>query len=391
MTMAGRSCLVLKNDGLGDLVLSSGILTELSRHFDGGVDLVTCHGNREIAQAIPGLRRIFYVSRGSLRFLPALPRLGLFVPASRQPRDLQVLLQLRSRRYDVAIALRRFMRSSTLALMRWTRAEQRHCAWQFPTNLSAAEAQRASRGWHHWRGGTHPLSEIDYYRAFLDASLGLKVSAEPGLEIPEPRDADVPSADPNSVGLCIGGASMGWGTDHWIATVEALLGDGWTPHLFGGPDAQDTAQAILDAHPACRSHVGRLGFMESVPLLRRCRAFLGNDTGFTHFASLVVPRCLVLLGGGTFGRFFPWPTGHNQWAIYHGLDCFDCDWKCQFAERHCLTRLRPQPVVETFRRMLESRDAGPHWINTHDPSLTYPLAWRYPGSAQTRQSFEAFG
>lgn len=391
MTAREPSCLVLKNDGLGDLILCSGILEELAEHFEGRLDLVTCHGNREIAESIRGLRHIFYVSRNGLQFLPGIDRLRCFVPISRQPQDLKLLWRLRQRRYDVAIALRRFIRVSTLVLMRWSQAADQHCAWQFPSNLSAARARHAGEGWQHWPGGAEPLSEIDYYRRFLQQSLGLEISGRPRLDLSLLPKIDGPKSNDNGrdIGLCIGGASMAWPTAHWIELVGRLVEDGWSPHLFGGPDARQMALALTDAHPACRSHVAELGFMASLPLLRDCRAFIGHDTGFTHFAALVVPRCLMLLGGGTFERFYPWPQGHNQWAIYHGLDCFDCDWRCKFAERHCLSRLKPEDVLTTFRNMLTSKTPGPHRINTNGEPVTYDVAWRYPACDHGRRAIAA--
>ena len=64
MSAVRPRCLVLKNDGLGDLVLASGLLADLAERYD--VELVTCRVNAEVADAIPGLRRVHYISRNGL-------------------------------------------------------------------------------------------------------------------------------------------------------------------------------------------------------------------------------------------------------------------------------------------------------------------------------------
>ena len=46
------SCLVIKNDGIGDLILASGLVSALGEHFGGDIDLVTCSANREVAEGI---------------------------------------------------------------------------------------------------------------------------------------------------------------------------------------------------------------------------------------------------------------------------------------------------------------------------------------------------
>lgn len=74
MTAPRERCLVLKNDGLGDLVLASGLLADLAERY--AVELVTCRANAEVAEAIPGLHRIHYVSRNGLLYHPRLLRWG---------------------------------------------------------------------------------------------------------------------------------------------------------------------------------------------------------------------------------------------------------------------------------------------------------------------------
>ncbi|MEM7352110.1 MAG: glycosyltransferase family 9 protein [Acidobacteriota bacterium] len=379
MSSSGDSCLVLKNDGLGDLVSVSGLIGRLAREFDGRLDLVTCAQNREIAELIPGVRRTLYVSRDRLRFVPGLRSLGVLWPLA-QGGDRAVLRELQRTEYTVAIALRRFIRQSTLVMMRRCRAEKKLCAWQFPTNLSRHEATLASRGWTHYQGPPETLSEQSYYHEFLRSELGRDVDDPPHLELPETPEV---TREAKAVGLCIAGSSMSWSPEYWLALIEHLLAQGWQVHLFGGGDAAPTERLILEHHPRCVSHVGRLGFAESVPALRRLGALVGNDTGFTHFASLAVPRCLVLMGGGTFGRFFPWPGTDNQHVAYFGLDCFDCDWRCKFERRHCLDKLRPEMIIESFEQMV----AGPfpRQRNFNPADEAYQLAWRsglWPGRSR---------
>ena len=389
--VAGSGCLVIKNDGLGDLVLTSGILAGLARHVDGPLDLVTCEDHREIAERIPGIRRVLGVSRHGLRYRGLPRRLGWFWPVV-GAEDRPVLETLAATEYDTALVLRRFIRQSTFVLMSAARARHRYRAWQLPTNLSRRQAEKLSHGWRSWQGPAEVLSELSYCRDFIAQALGVELEVSPRLELDDLGDVGG-ERDPRALGLSIGGASTNWPTASWLALAERLAGAGWTLHLFGGPDAQGLAGALAERVPACRSHVGRLGYLDSVPLLRSLTALIGNDTGFTHFATLLVPRVLVVLGGGTFGRFFPWPdgtlpAGHRQVVVFRGLDCYDCDWQCKFPRRHCLDRLEAEGVLAAFEHLLGTAEA-PRAINLGDPSLAYSLAWRrgpWPGG---RQRFDA--
>ena len=122
------SCLVIKNDGIGDLILASGLIADLAREL-GPLDLVTCEANREVAGNIPGVREVLYVSRDALHYRPWSLRLGLRWRGG-EPRDRAVLRELRQRVYGTAICLRRFVRQSSLILMGAARAERRLCCWQ---------------------------------------------------------------------------------------------------------------------------------------------------------------------------------------------------------------------------------------------------------------------
>ncbi len=82
--MSGESCIIIKNDGIGDLVLASGIIAEISKHFNGQLDLITCKENEQIADMLIGVRRKFYVSRDDIvfhKFKGYENRLGLFFPS----------------------------------------------------------------------------------------------------------------------------------------------------------------------------------------------------------------------------------------------------------------------------------------------------------------------
>ncbi|MEO0337418.1 MAG: hypothetical protein AAF202_13565, partial [Pseudomonadota bacterium] len=61
------SCLVIKNDGIGDLILCSGVLKSLAENYGGQIDLVTCEENRPIVELMSFVGRAYYLSRDSLK------------------------------------------------------------------------------------------------------------------------------------------------------------------------------------------------------------------------------------------------------------------------------------------------------------------------------------
>lgn len=373
------SCLVIKNDGIGDLILSSGLIGGLAKAFSGELDLVTCEQNRDIAEMIPGMRRVFYVSRDDLRFSPQWGKWGI-LRGGGSPADTRVLRQIRDTPYDVAISLRRFIRQNTLVLMRNVRARKKYCAWQYPTNATEEQARKASRGWSHYQGPQEVLWEPAYYQGFIRDCLGLELDSAPRFDL-----GSMGVAEPyggKAVALGMAGQSGAWPEEHWVALATKLTAQGWRLGIFGGQESKAVAGRMA-LETGGESHAGKLSFRETAVELRQYPYYIGGDTGLSHFATLICQNVLVILGGGTFRRFFPWPQARNQHIIFQGMDCFDCDWSCKHPERYCLTRIQPQNVVEYFKGIVNGTSESERDLNPYNER--YILGWRRSSTKITNE------
>ena len=117
--------------------------------------------------------------------------------------------------------------------------------------------------------------------------------------------------------------------------------------MFGGHEFAGLAnQMTIDT--SVQSHVGKLTLRETAQEMRRFQFYIGNDSGLTHLASLIIEKVLIISGGGGFRRFFPWPHAKNQHVIYKGMGCYDCAWQCQYSERYCLSEIEPRQVLAYF-------------------------------------------
>ena len=344
---------------------------------EGDVDLITCSANREIAEGIELLRNRFYVSRDDLKFSSRLSKHGLLFPRVNE-QDHAVIKSVSKQKYDVAICLRRFIRQNSLVIMRKVKAKDKHCAWQFPTNISRELAIKASRGWRHYDGPVSIFSELSYYAEFAESIFGEHLDTRPRLQFCKQSKLDRQSG---MVALGLSGNSTNWSDDYWFELVGFLSDAGCAIKLLGGPDVTALAERIEKQNPAVMNLVGQLNWKMTAAELQDCVAYIGNDTGLSHFASLVVKKCLIIMGGGTFRRFFPWPDSTNQNLVYHGLECFDCNWQCKFDSRRCLALVTPRSVYQSYNKMMTDNQVREIDLNPMD--IAYPLSWRRrPGSAQ---------
>lgn len=366
-----KSCLIIKNDGIGDLIISAGIISELSKKYSGGLDLITCIQNKEIAEQIVGVRKIYYVSRDSLIFFPLVHWFGIHIPIINE-QDYKVLKKIAAVNYDLCIALRRFIRQNTLIIMNFVRATEKYCLWQYPTNASYASAYKFSAEWKKYSGNINETSELGYYHTFISTILGLKLNPIPRLGFTYSKPKRV---DSKVIGINIAGENDDWPLNYWMDLISSLIRQNYKIVLFGGENCIPEGKLIETKYQIHGNYIGKLSFKDSIEVLEKVNILIGDDTSFSHFASLFVNKCLIILGGGTFGRFFPWPNTSNQYIIYNAMDCYDCNWKCKFRSKKCLQSVQPGSLLEYVNDIINDNNEK-NSRNLSSDCVNYNIAWR---------------
>jgi FkbM family methyltransferase len=121
--------------------------------------------------------------------------------------------------------------------------------------------------------------------------------------------------------------------------------------LFGGADARLACEQLATQLPGRVFNLAGLTRLpEMAALLRRCRLLVGSDSCGAHMAcALGVPN-VVVLGGGHFGRFFPYSSLTS--VVSMPLECYGCNWQCRFDRPHCIKDIAPAAISEAVRQTL---------------------------------------
>ena len=82
------------------------------------------------------------------------------------------------------------------------------------------------------------------------------------------------------------------------------------------------------------SLAGRTTIRQMAAVLKRCRLFIGNDSGPLHVAAGAGIPVVGFFGPGEYERFKPWGVDHE--AIRLGLPCSPCSQECVFNEPRCI-------------------------------------------------------
>ncbi len=146
----------------------------------------------------------------------------------------------------------------------------------------------------------------------LEARRFLKLFAEPGDRL---------------VAMCPGaafGPAKRWFAPRWAALGDRLaLGRGWRAVIVGGEAERPLGRRI--AGLMARRPVDATGMLSlggTAALLRRCRAFVSNDSGLMHIGAAVGVRTV-----GIFGSTNPrWtgPLGAGHEALWGRVPCAPC-------------------------------------------------------------------
>ena len=156
---------------------------------------------------------------------------------------------------------------------------------------------------------------------------------------------DVPAGDPLVEGdYCVffPGASLAgkrWSLDNFRELGRRIHErTAWRVVVAGGPGEGVLAEGILrDAKFPALNFAGKTDLHQLGALLGGARCFVGNDTGAAHMAAATGVPTVCIVGGGHFGRFFPYEVARKDGrrlpeAVFERMDCFDCNWRCVHGE-----------------------------------------------------------
>lgn len=329
--------LIIKNDGIGDLILSSGIITFLAKNLCTKLDLLTCIQNKEISSYIEGVNKFHFVSRDSIKQYSILNFDRIKIPFRRANdkakivrfsiSEQTIINEVNQENYDLIIVLRRYIRQSSLHLLNNLKAKNKLCMWEYPTNLSHTSAHELSKDSVHLTSrnlNKFIKTELEYYEAILSFYFKQKIYANPNLILKYPTQSHIK----RSIGIILSGSSINIPYDKWIKICTYLINKNYDIYLFGDIEQIADAGKIAETSKNISNFVGKLKFKDYPEIFSSLEYIIGNDTGLTHFATLYNKNVIVLLGGGTFGSFFPWRENGPQEIIYNHLDCYYCLWNC---------------------------------------------------------------
>ncbi len=286
---------VVRHDGLGDLVVTTGFFRELRRAAPGArITLVTRPEWIALMSSCPHIDEVVgFPVVLSRRWTTHRNAWAAWRFARRElwPRRFQAVL--------VPQSAFNFFESRYLALFSGA-----------PVRIGRrdAAADPLDPGWRLLSGtretpvGEHEAESCARFLKELGAS-----GADPRPELSWNAAADrealaaIPAGFPDRGWIALGvGASQReklWPTERFVEIAGRMRARGWPLVLVGGADlAESTARVAREIGAGVLDLAGKLGLPATAALLSRCRLYVGNDTGPMHVAAAVGVPVVEIVG-----------------------------------------------------------------------------------------------
>ena len=137
------------------------------------------------------------------------------------------------------------------------------------------------------------------------------------LKIPENR---IP------VALCITAvtqAKFSWSCENYLELLKKAVPENQIfPVFLGAPEEKQLIQPLLDELQT-GAFVSDLKAVELIALLKKCRFYLGNDTGPMHLADSAGIPCITLFSHRDYYKAW-FPEGDHHITLIHPQPCGEC-------------------------------------------------------------------
>jgi ADP-heptose:LPS heptosyltransferase len=191
-----------------------------------------------------------------------------------------------------------------------------------------------------------------------------------GMLVPAAADGRLPPYVVLHVGASL--ELKRWPVESWARLAHRAAAAGYHAALIGGPSERHlvrdvaAAAAALDAgraSPLVLALVDTLDFEALARLLADSAAVVANDTGPGHLAIALGAPSVLVVGGGHYGAFMPYPPGlvpaHARF-VSHPMPCFQCAWHCTVKRPEettapCIAQIGVERVWEALDELLLKR------------------------------------
>ena len=308
-----KKILVIRNDGIGDLLNSTPAISALREAYqDAHISVVVKPPGADMLILNPHVEEILiYDTDGQHGSLKSRWRF---------------LKQLRAAHYDMAVVLRNSSESNFMAYISGARYRigRRSERKRFSFTLTHAITFRDPKGTRH---ETERNMDVARLVGAVDAprELVLRLSEEERAWARDFLHRNAQSDASLIVGVHPGGSSFDklWPAENFASVANQLMQDYQAKIiLFGGRGEDDLVRKIQDEMTSPPILATNIQLRQFAALVEECSLFLCNDSGPMHIAAALKVPTVAIFGPTDYVRWKP--LNENTVIVRRDIDCWPC-------------------------------------------------------------------
>jgi ADP-heptose:LPS heptosyltransferase len=352
-----RSILVVRGDAIGDFVLFLPALRVLRRYYAGAkISLIVARECFDLASTFAPVDEVISFDRKRYRYDLAY--------------RIRIIRRLRSQHFDVALNPVYSREPLTDELLYCSGARERIACEGDLSNIKARTKVRNNAFCSRiYPSSPGLLRELERNREFVEQLTKADVSREdfqPTLPLSQSHLDDAcallrsKGLDPHTdllVGMFPGASNSVriWPPECYAQMADFFADSYGADVLLGGSTSdRELGERIIRL---CRTTpcnlIGSTTLPQLAAVLRLCCLYVGSESGPLHLAVAVGAPTLCVMGGGHFGRFYPYGDPKKHRMVFKHMDCYNCNWQCIHESVRCIREIPLERACEEARRLME--------------------------------------
>ena len=375
-SLAGmRTILILRPDGIGDVVMTGPVLRELRRAAPlASITLVVSPRSVNFVETCPYVDKVLTVEIPP----PRAAAQTWWRPLSRRAAAISIVRRhLYRERYDLALVPRWGVDNHEASVLAYLSGATRRVAY---SEHVSPHREKRNRGYDryftilvHDRSVKHEVERNLHLLSALHVEASdHELEAWPSKEDAEFADSAMAFSAGSpavAVGPGAGSRRRAWPVERFIEVGQWVIDHGGSLVVLGGAGEDPLGHEVRRSLGSrVLDLTNKATIRESTAVLKRCEMFCGNDAGPMHLAAAagipVVevschPRAGDALHANSPTRFGPWGVPHR--VVQPDRAEPGCDAGCVQSDPHCILNVSVDSVMRAMDSLLKEASTG--WAN----------------------------
>lgn len=122
--------------------------------------------------------------------------------------------------------------------------------------------------------------------------------------------------------------------------------------IAGGTDdielCKELENNLLNIGVNCHNFSAKTTLRQLACLIDSADFCISSETSAAHISIAVSTPCFCIIGGGHYGRFYPYPGNPLAQHVTNQLPCFGCNWICTRTSMECVSGITVEDAVTSL-------------------------------------------